>query len=52
MPMKKREEHRIIHGDCIKELRKIKDNSVDLIITDPPFNIGKKYNFICFYYII
>jgi DNA modification methylase len=35
---------RIIHGDCLKELPKIRDNSVDLIITDPPFNIGKKYN--------
>ena len=42
--MKKREEHRIIHGDCIKELKKIEDDSIDLIITDPPFNIGKKYN--------
>ncbi len=37
-------EHKIIHGDCLKELPKIPDNSVDLIITDPPFNIGKKYN--------
>ncbi len=36
-------EHKIICGDCAKEFKKIKDNSVDLIITDPPFNIGKKY---------
>ena len=35
--------HEIICGDCIEELKKIKDNSVDLIVTDPPFNIGKKY---------
>ena len=36
-------EHKIINGDCIKELEKIQGKSVDLIITDPPFNIGKKY---------
>jgi len=42
--MKKEGNHLIIHGDCLKELKKINDNSVDLIITDPPFNIGKKYN--------
>ena len=40
----KKEEHKIIQGDCLKELPQISDNSVDLIITDPPFNIGKKYN--------
>ncbi|MBU0760332.1 MAG: DNA methyltransferase [Nanoarchaeota archaeon] len=40
----KKEEHKIIHGDCLKELPKIPDNSIDLVITDPPFNIGKKYN--------
>lgn len=31
----------IIHEDCIKILKKIKDNSVDLIFVDPPYNIGK-----------
>jgi len=36
--------HKIILGDCIKELKKLKKESVDLIVTDPPFNIGKKYN--------
>jgi len=36
--------HRIIKGDCLKKLKKLQDNSVDLVITDPPFNIGKKYN--------
>jgi len=35
--------HKIICGDCIKELKKLKKESVDLIITDPPFNIGKNY---------
>lgn len=25
-----------INGDCLTELKKMKDNSVDLIITSPP----------------
>jgi len=37
-------QHKLIHGDCLLELRKIPDESIELIITDPPFNIGKKYN--------
>lgn len=37
-------EHKIICGDCVKELKNIPDEGIDLIITDPPFNIGKKYN--------
>ena len=36
-------EHKIICGDCIEELKKLDNNSVHLIVTDPPFNIGKKY---------
>ena len=36
-------EHKIINGDCVEELNKLKDKSVDLIVTDPPFNIGKDY---------
>lgn len=39
-----RAKHKIIHGDCLKELRKVKDGAIDIVITDPPFNIGKKYN--------
>ncbi|MBI2507849.1 site-specific DNA-methyltransferase [Candidatus Woesearchaeota archaeon] len=35
--------HKIICGDCVNELRKFKEGSVDLIVTDPPFNIGKDY---------
>ncbi len=27
----------IIHGDCLEELPKLDDNSVDLVITDPPY---------------
>jgi len=36
-------EHKIICGDCVNELKNISVNSVDLIVTDPPFNIGKNY---------
>ncbi len=34
----------IVNGDCLKELKKIPDNSFDLIFADPPYNmqIGKK----------
>lgn len=30
---------RIIHGDCLEELKKIKDNSIDTVVTDPPYNV-------------
>ena len=30
----------IIHGDCIKELKTLKANSVDLVCTDPPYEIS------------
>ena len=32
----------IIHGDCIEELRKIPENSIDLIFADPPYNMQLK----------
>ena len=34
----------IVNGDCLKELKKIPDNSFDLIFADPPYymQIGKK----------
>lgn len=37
--------HKIIWGDVLEVLsREIKDNSVDLIFADPPYNIGKDFN--------
>lgn len=30
----------IIHGDCIEELKKLPENSVDAIVTDPPYNLS------------
>jgi site-specific DNA-methyltransferase (adenine-specific) len=35
--------HKIILGEAIEALESIKDNSVDLIFADPPYNIGKKF---------
>jgi adenine-specific DNA-methyltransferase len=37
--------HVIIWGDAIEVLsNEIQDNSIDLIFTDPPYNIGKDFN--------
>jgi len=33
----------IYNEDCIKGMKKIKDKSVDIIIADPPYNIGKEF---------
>lgn len=33
----------IIQGDCLDELKKLPDNSVDLIITDPPYKVSQNY---------
>lgn len=30
-------------GNCIEELNKIQDNTIDLIFADPPYNIGKDF---------
>jgi site-specific DNA-methyltransferase (adenine-specific) len=35
----------IINGDCFKELYKIKSNSVDLILIDPPYQISRSSGF-------
>ncbi|MCC6125049.1 MAG: site-specific DNA-methyltransferase [Pirellulales bacterium] len=33
----------LFHGDCIKLLKKIPDKSVQLVVTSPPYNVGKSY---------
>jgi len=33
----------IIHGDCMEELKKLPDNSIDLVITDPPYKVSQNY---------
>ncbi len=38
-------EHKIFNGDAIEVLEnRVKDNSIDLIFIDPPYNIGKDFN--------
>ena len=31
---------KLIHGDCLEEMKKMDDNSVDSIVTDPPAGIA------------
>jgi len=41
------ETNKIIQGDCIEEMKKLPDNSVDAIITDPPYGLefmGKNWD--------
>lgn len=40
-----REENRVtlFHGDCLDLLRQIPDESTQLVVTSPPYNIGKEY---------
>ena len=33
----------IIQGDCIEVMKEIPDNSIDLVVTSPPYNIGIDY---------
>lgn len=34
--------NKIILGDCIKELKKLPNDSIDCIITDPPYMISQE----------
>lgn len=36
-------EYEIINGDALKELNRLEDDKFDLIITSPPYNVGKEY---------
>lgn len=33
----------VYHGSCLNLLNDIPDNTIDLIVTSPPYNIGKEY---------
>ena len=35
--------YQITNGDCLTELKNMEDGKFDLIITSPPYNIGKSY---------
>ena len=39
----KRNSITLFHGDCLDLLKTIPDNSFKLIITSPPYNLGKEY---------
>jgi len=34
---------KVYNGDCLEGVRDIPAASVDLVVTDPPYNIGKNY---------
>ena len=39
---------RVIHGDCLEVLRTLPDNSVDAVVTDPPYGLsfmGKRWDY-------
>jgi site-specific DNA-methyltransferase (adenine-specific) len=36
--------NKIYTMDCLKGLKKIKDNTIDLIITSPPYNLGNNHH--------
>src|SRR6056297_3170112 len=39
---------KLIHGDCLEKLKELEPNSVDTIITDPPYGLsfmGKKWDY-------
>ena len=35
--------HEIYHEDCVEGLKKLEDQCADIIICDPPYNIGKDF---------
>lgn len=38
-------EARLIHGDCAEELKKLDENSIDLIVTSPPYADQRKNSY-------
>lgn len=36
--------NKVIQGDCLEVMKQIPDESIDLILTDPPYNVGYSYN--------
>src|SRR5690606_41309268 len=34
----------LYNEDCLQALRKLNDKQFNLAITDPPYNVGRKYN--------
>lgn len=40
-----KENYTLMLGDCLERMKEIPDGSVDLILTDPPYNIARDNNF-------
>jgi site-specific DNA-methyltransferase (adenine-specific) len=38
------ETNKIINGDCIEVMKTLPENSIDLIVTSPPYGVGIKYD--------
>ena len=36
---------KLIQGDCLEKMKDIPDGSVDLVLTDPPYNLARDNNF-------
>jgi len=43
MPTESSELDKIVLGDCHDLLAALPDESVDLVISSPPYNLGKEY---------
>ncbi len=41
--MDKRISMQLLLGDVLDRIKEIEDESVDLIVTDPPYNLNKNY---------
>jgi site-specific DNA-methyltransferase (adenine-specific) len=37
--------NKIYHGDCLEWMKEIENGSIDLLLTDPPYNVSQKSNF-------
>lgn len=40
--------NKVLHGDCLEKLKDLADNSVDAVVTDPPYRLsfmGKKWDY-------
>lgn len=35
-------EYMILKGDCLDRLKKLPDNSIDSVVTDPPYGLSKE----------
>ena len=45
MPIRTRKKILLYHEDCIEGMKKhLAENSIDVVVTSPPYNIGVKYN--------